>query len=170
MKHITIERHWHFFPEEKMDKFKTKHCSKVNWTYMAAFTTAEKPNIKYHWELNPVKFRPLEQHCEIHICGVHLHWWLRTRFVSGEEDVQTQAAQKTVQLVKGANLQVFPAAYAISVLTFYQDADKRIWKRFNDDPNCMKKFENKRITVPSSFFLIHFAEFPSLAQFSLPLR
>jgi hypothetical protein len=57
-------------------------------------------------------------------------------------------------------LQVFPAAYAISVLTFYQDADKRIWKRFNDDPNCMKKFENKRITVPSSFFLIHFAEFP----------
>jgi hypothetical protein len=51
---------------------------------------------------------------------------LRTRFVSGEEDVQTQAAQKTVQLVKGANLQVFPAAYAISVLTFYQDADKRI--------------------------------------------
>jgi hypothetical protein len=23
---------------------------------MAAFTTAEKPNIKYHWELNPVKF------------------------------------------------------------------------------------------------------------------
>jgi hypothetical protein len=107
MKHITIERHWHFFPEEKMDKFKTKHCSKVNWTYMAAFTTAEKPNIKYHWELNPVKFRPLEQHCEIHICGVHLHWWLRTRFVSGEEDVQTQAAQKPVQLVKGANFASF---------------------------------------------------------------
>jgi hypothetical protein len=36
---------------------------------MAAFTTAEKPNIKYHCELNPVKFRPLEQHWEIHICG-----------------------------------------------------------------------------------------------------
>jgi hypothetical protein len=33
-----------------------------NGTYMAAFTTAEKPNIKYHCELNPVKFRPLEQH------------------------------------------------------------------------------------------------------------
>jgi hypothetical protein len=29
-----------------------------NGTYMAALTTAEKPNIKYHCELNPVKFRP----------------------------------------------------------------------------------------------------------------
>ncbi len=94
-----------------------------NGTYMAAFTTAEKPNIKYHCELNPVKFRPLEQNCEIHYLWANLHRWLQTRFVSGEEDVQTQAAQKQynslrVQICKFFLLPMpFQCSLSIKMLT-----------------------------------------------------
>jgi hypothetical protein len=65
---------------------------------MAAFTTAEKPNIKYHCELNPV-------------------------IVSAEEDVQTQAAQKQynslrVHICKFSLLPIpFQCSLSIKMLT-----------------------------------------------------
>jgi hypothetical protein len=95
---------------------------------MAAFTTAEKPNIKYHWELNPVKFLdPWNSIVKFIFVGtptlmVENQICLRRRRRCSD----SSCSETVVQLVKGANLQVFPAAYAISVLTFYQDADKRI--------------------------------------------